>query len=113
MKCYRNKEILISPNITIANTSFSRLKGLIGKRDLSSSGGLLITPCNQIHTYFMRFSIDCLFLSKDGKVVYLIEEMQPWKASRVITSAYQVLELPAGTVRLANITLGTYITFKE
>ncbi len=113
MKCFADDEVLICANLKVASNSLTRLRGLLGKMALLPGEGLLIIPCNMIHTYFMKFSIDCVFLAENGKVLHLIEALPPWKVSKRISSAYQVLELPSGTIRSNSISIGNYIMFKE
>lgn len=113
VKCFIDDEVFICDNLRVAGNSLSRLRGLLGKRALLPGEGLLIIPCNQIHTYFMRFSIDCVFLAENGEILHLIEALAPWKVSKRISLACQVLELPAGTIRSHKIAIGNYIMFKE
>ena len=60
--------------------------------------GLWIVPCPMIHTFFMRFAIDVLFLDKELRVRHVIENMSPWRMSRWVFSANSVLELPGGAL---------------
>jgi len=78
-----------------ADTFFRRLGGLLVLPRLQQGEGLLITPCQQIHTHFMRYSIDVLFLDKELKVIRT-QTMPPWRMSKFIRQAHHVLELPAG-----------------
>jgi len=91
---------IIVSNLIIADRFFSRVKGLIGKKSLSKEEGLLITKCNSIHTFFMKFPIDVLFLKKENKssfrVVKKIEKMEPFRLSPLVLKADTVLELKAG-----------------
>lgn len=112
MKCYKNKKI-ISGHVDIADTSMKRLVGLLNKKSLSPQASLLITPCSQIHTCFMRFSIDCIFLNHENTVVHIIETMRPWKISKHISLSHKVLEMPAGTVSRMDISIGDCLIFKE
>ncbi len=82
-----------------AATFATRLRGLLGRDALDEGEGLLIEPCSGIHTFFMRFSIDVLFLDDDGRVVQALDAVAPWRASRIYPKARKVLELPAGTSR--------------
>lgn len=77
---------------------WERLVGLMGRRGLPDGGGLHIVPCNGIHSFFMRFPFDAVFLDRELKVVHCVEAMVPWRATAVIRGAHSVLELPAGTV---------------
>ena len=72
----------------------------------------MIEPCTSIHTFFMRFTIDALFVAKDGRVVRAIAELRPWRATRVYPSAALVIELPAGTLRRTATAEGDALAFE-
>ncbi len=79
-------------------TSFAkRLKGLIGRSRFEAGEGLQIAPCNSIHTFFMRFAVDVIFLDGAGRVLRIWPRVRPWRAL-ACPDAKSVLELPAGTV---------------
>jgi uncharacterized membrane protein (UPF0127 family) len=79
----------------LAETPLTRLKGLLGRRELPQGEGLLLRPASSIHMFFMRFPIDAVWLDRELRVVGLTHELQPWRtASR--RGAKAVLELPAG-----------------
>jgi uncharacterized membrane protein (UPF0127 family) len=59
--------------------------------------GLLIVPCNSVHSNFMSFTIDVLYVDKVQKVVAVDEEMAPWRFGRIRRGVHFVIELPAGT----------------
>jgi len=71
---------------------------LMWKRRLSDNEGLLLTPCNSLHTMFMRFPIDVLFLDNDFTVVKTIENLKPWRVTSICKNSCQVVELKAGSV---------------
>ena len=73
------REIILGVDAEIAETFVERAKGLIGRRGLASATGMLITKCNCIHTFFMRFAIDATFLDKSGKVVKVVKGIRPWR----------------------------------
>ena len=75
----------------------SRLKGLLGRSRLNPGEGLHIAPCNSIHTFFMRFPIDVIFLDGAGRVVQVRSALKPWRAI-ICLGAQSALELPAGIV---------------
>ncbi len=83
---------------TIADNVWSRLRGLIGHRPLEAGEGLMIKPCNSIHTFFMGFPIDVVYVSEDGEVVGLAERLVPYRIGPIVRKASFVLELPAGTI---------------
>ncbi len=78
--------------------SATRKKGLLGRDRLEPGTGLVIAPCGGIHTWFMRFPIDVLFVARDGRVVKVRHAVKPWRVTLAL-SAFCVIELPAGTAR--------------
>ena len=82
----------------VAVSFWARLRGLIGSKPLEQGEGLLIIPCNSIHTHFMSFPIDVLFVSQEQKVVAVQQALQPWRFGGTHRAARFVIELPAGTV---------------
>ena len=76
-------EKIISNKVNLANDTASRMIGLLKSDGLDEGESLLIEPCNSIHTFFMKFNIDVLFLDKNFKVVKVFRDMPPWR----ITSA--------------------------
>lgn len=91
-------EQFISQQTRLANNPISRMIGLMFKKEMKNYDGLLIRPCNSIHTFFMRFSIDAVFLNKDFKVIRIYRDLKPWRMTTIIWKANQVLELKAGTL---------------
>ena len=63
----------------VAEGVFERMRGLIGRTALASGKGMLITKCNCIHTFFMRFPIDATFLDRKGNVVKTVKGIRPWR----------------------------------
>lgn len=101
----RSKKNMIIRNLHVADGFWSRLKGLMRKRDLPEDEGLLIVPCNSVHSMFMRFPIDLLFLDRDFKVIKIVEVFKPWKATPIIRGCYQVVELRAGVVKKMGVSI--------
>lgn len=99
------KNTIVTNTEEIANTFFKRLKGLLGRNHLPEDHGMLIYPCKQIHSFFMKFPFDAVFLTRDNQVVYTIENMEPKKISPLIPEAFSVLELPTNTIRKSKIEL--------
>jgi uncharacterized membrane protein (UPF0127 family) len=90
---------------TVAHRMWPRMRGLLGKRSLESGEGLLIRPAPSIHTFFMRFPIDVVFLSRQGEVLKVAERVPPWRA-RSCRHSYAVLELAAGEAGRRGIAVG-------
>lgn len=92
------------------DTFWRRLRGLLGRGALTPDEGFLLAPCNAIHTFFMKFPIDVVFLDAEGQVVGVIESLPPWRW-RINTRGRAVLELSAGTVNRARLRQGDQIRF--
>ena len=84
---------------------FKRLAGFMFLKRPAAGGecGLLIPNCRQIHTFFMRFSIDLFFLDKDMNTIKTVRGLKPWKISPFVHNAKFVLEVPAGLLFSPNL----------
>lgn len=82
----------------VADGFWTRLRGLIGHRPLEAGEGLMIKPCNSVHTFFMGFPIDVVYVCDAGEVVGLAPELAPYRMGPIVREARLVLELPAGTI---------------
>ncbi len=102
----KTKNTLLVKNCWCANSFLKRFLGLMGKHHLEDSSGLILVPCNSIHTYFMRFSIDVIFVNKNNKVIYLLENFKPWKLSKIIKNSASVIELKGGTIKESLTSVG-------
>lgn len=94
---------VLASKVKTANTFILRLKGLIGKKELEDGEGLLLMGCPSIHCFFMKISIDAVYLSRDMTVLG-VETLSPWKIGKRIKGTAHVLELSAGiaTVEAGN-----------
>lgn len=90
----------------VANSHVKRAIGLLGRSSLPPGGGLLLQPCQSIHTFFMRFPIDVVFVNGDGRIVHIVENMGPNKVSKINLKARYALEMPAGTVSATSTQIG-------
>jgi uncharacterized protein len=89
----------------VADRMLPRMKGLLGRRELPSGEGMLIRPAPSIHTFFMRFPIDVVFLARDGEVLKVSSNVKPWRA-RSCRRAHSVLELAAGEAERRSVARG-------
>jgi uncharacterized protein len=80
----------------VADSMATRSKGLLGRASLSSGDALLIEPCNSVHTSFMRFAIDVIYLDAEDNVLKVIRKMKPFRFSWGGLSAKRVVELASG-----------------
>jgi uncharacterized membrane protein (UPF0127 family) len=89
-----NGEVVVDQCV-VADGPVSRMKGLLGRSELRPGEGLLLRPASAIHTCFMRFPIDAVFLDGGLRVLGISDELRPWRAASR-RGAHAVLELPAG-----------------
>jgi uncharacterized membrane protein (UPF0127 family) len=101
---------VVAEHVEVARSFFSRFLGLMGRKSLPLGHGLWLEPCADIHMFFMRFPIDAVFVDKTGKVLHLEHGIKPWRISKFVRGGRAVLELPAGTIEQAGVTLGDVIS---
>lgn len=88
---------VIAENILIASDPASQLVGLMFRESPpQNSNGLLLDPCRSIHTCFMKYDLDIIFLNKKNKVVKVIRNMKPWRMTWIYFTAKKTLELRGG-----------------
>lgn len=88
-----------------ADSFLTRLGGLLARPRLQAGEALLLTPCNSVHTCFMRYAIDVVFLDAEGRVLRCVESLAPWRAA-LCWPARQALELAAGQARVQGLVPG-------
>jgi len=84
--------------VELAVTRASRRRGLLGRDALDFSAGMMLAPCAAVHTAFMRFPIDVMFVNRDGVVRKIVRDLKPWRMA-ASPGAYAVIELAAGVER--------------
>ncbi len=89
----------------LAETALTRMRGLLGRRELPSGEGILLKPASSVHMAFMRFPIDAVFLDRDLRVVKIAADLQPWRVAGS-RGAKAVLEIPAGEAARRGLTVG-------
>lgn len=91
-----NNGASLADKACLAGTFLARFKGLMGRSALSPGEALVIKPCNSVHTFFMKFPIDLLFLDENYVVLKTMENVKPFRLSPVVKKSRMVVELPAG-----------------
>lgn len=94
----------------MADTPWQRFMGLMGKRELQAGAGLYLRPCSSIHMFFMRMSVDAVFVDKDDVVVRMYPSLRPWRVTRVVRKAKACIELPPGSAAAAGVKVGDRLT---
>ena len=103
---------VIAERVVIAGGMWSRFCGLMGRGSLPESHGLMLAPCSSVHTFFMRFPLDVIFLDREGRVVKVAAAMRPWRTA-LGGGGRDALELNAGEASRLGITPGDRILFVD
>jgi uncharacterized membrane protein (UPF0127 family) len=98
----------IATRVVAAFDSTSRRQGLLGRTGIPPGDALVLAPCSSVHTAFMRFPLDLVFLDRAGRVVKTSEAVRPWRI-RVAWRAFAVVELATGSVARSGTQLGDVV----
>ena len=101
-----DRGLVLGDRVTVARTPQARLRGLLGRATLGPGEGLLLRPCNGIHTWGMRFSIDVVFVDAESIVVRIESALPPGRMIPWVRRACQALELPPGTAAAVGLVPG-------
>jgi uncharacterized protein len=108
----QSKNTILASNAILAATPWLRMKGLLGRKIVGPSEALVLKPCNSIHTLFMRFSIDVIFVDQAFKVVAAIAGLKPYRLSKIYFSARCAIELPTGVIASSRTSVGDTLRFE-
>ncbi|MFL5930030.1 MAG: DUF192 domain-containing protein [Gaiellaceae bacterium] len=106
----RTDGVVVCEECLVAATPFTRMRGLLGRSSLPSGQGILLRPAASVHTFFMRFSIDVVFLDAELRVVAIAADLRPWRAAGK-RGARAVVELPAGECERRGLEVGDQLRF--
>jgi uncharacterized protein len=101
---------VLATRLEVADSGPKRNKGLLGRKGLAAGEGLWIIPCESVHTFFMQFPIDLVYLDRKHVIKKVREGVPPWRIS-VCFSAHSILELPSGTIRSTETRTGDTLEF--
>ncbi len=104
---------VLATRAEVARGPWGRGVGLLGRAGLGEGEGLVLEPCNSVHTWFMRFVIDVLVLDAQGQVLDLRAEMRPWGMTWPVAGGRVVVELPAGTLARTRTERGDSVVREE
>jgi uncharacterized membrane protein (UPF0127 family) len=107
------KRTELASEVLLARSLWTKFWGLMGRQPLPDGQGLLLRPCTSVHTFFMRFPIDVIFLDKTNKVVKIIPAMKPWRAALGGRGAHSALELNGGSAESAGLEVGDMLAIAE
>jgi uncharacterized membrane protein (UPF0127 family) len=106
----QTRNTLLAACMEVADSSAKRNKGLLGRESLASGEGLWIRPCESVHTFWMRFPIDLVYIDRNNRIRKLVSAVPAWRLSACLT-AHSVLELPSGTIRATQSRVGDMLEF--
>lgn len=111
----RTRGTRLASDVRVADTYWSRLRGLIGTVEPKFQLGqaLWIVPCRGVHTFAMRFPLDLIYLDSGGGVIELLHNVRPWRVAPVKMRAASVLELPVGAIRDSGTEAGDRIEVRS
>jgi uncharacterized membrane protein (UPF0127 family) len=100
----RSRQV-IARDVELALTRRARRKGLLQRSSLDVHAALMLAPCFMVHTAFMQFAIDLIFVDRTGRVRHLVRRLPPWRMAACPT-AWATIELAAGTLERHDIVVG-------
>ena len=103
---------VLVPNLEIAVESATRKKGLLGRAGLEAGAALVIAPTNAVHTFFMRFPIDIVFVARDGAIVKVSRAVPAWRMAAA-WRGYAVVDLAAGGAEFCHLTVGRRVSVRR
>ena len=104
---------IVVENLKIATGLFSRAIGLLGKRSINADFGIMFPKCRSIHTHFMMFPIDIIFVDDKNCITELFRTLKPWKIllARNKKSCH-IIEMAVGTIEKSKLTIGSQLELK-
>lgn len=97
----------------LANTFWSRLRGLLGASPLQKEEGLILVGEKSIHTFFMSFAIDVVYIDKNYRVVRADPNMVPYRIGPLVVQSAYVLEMPVGAIATTTTQVGDLLEFHD
>lgn len=110
--CNKTRNSVLADAAELADTSAKRNVGLLKHKSLEPGQGLWIVPCEAVHTFFMKFPIDLVYIDRKHRVRKTRANVRPWRISACLP-AHSVLELPAGTIAATATERGDQLEIKE
>jgi uncharacterized protein len=101
----RENGTIVCERCLLAETALTRMRGLLGRRQLPNGEGILLKPASSVHMAFMRFAIDAVFLDADLRVVKIAADLRPWRMAGA-RGAKSVLEIAAGEAARRGLSVG-------
>lgn len=108
-----SRQTVIISQGKMANNPWTRLRGLIGVRDLAEGQGIVIEPCRGVHCMFMSIPIDVIYVDKQNRVIALDRAMKPWAVGKIYGASRYVVEAPVGTIDRTQTEVGDQLKLTQ
>lgn len=105
------RSTVLGSTIRVAESSWARLRGMLGRPRPGTGEGMLLAPCRGVHMYGMRYPLDVVFLDQEGVVVAVFPALPPGTRTPLIRAAAFALELPVGTVEATGTLVGDALSW--
>lgn len=102
----RTKGTVLGSRIRLADDLWARLRGFIFRGGPDAGEGLLLSPCQAVHMFGVRFPLDVVFIDENGRVVSVFAALAPMRWTPIQRSASHALELPEGTIAKTRTEVG-------
>ena len=103
---------VLARELELASDSRSRNRGLLGRSGIAEGTAMIIAPCNAVHTFFMRFTIDVVFADRHGTVVKLCRNLKPWRMG-IGVAGFAAIELCAGAIDQSGVVKGDRLSIAQ
>ena len=108
-----NSGRVVLKRLEVGQGVWQRSVGLIGRASLAPDSGLWLEPCNGVHTWFMRYAIDVVYLDRTGIVLHVAANVRPWRLCLPMKGCRSILELPSGAAERIGILVGSRYEIDE
>ncbi len=106
----RTRDVVLARSAMLADTVWTRMRGLLGRPCPGEGEGLVLVPCNQVHMFGMAYAIDVAFVSLDGKVLRVVRNLRPWRMTAPCMGARYTIEMASGA--MAELREGDVVSFE-
>lgn len=90
------RNLVLAERAELADNSWTRFWGLMGRRDVPAGTGLVLKPGGAIHMFFMRLPLDVIHIDKQGHVTHVLHAIKPWRLGPLFVGSGPTIELPVG-----------------
>ena len=108
----KTRNIILAGEALVADTALTRLRGLLGRPPLENSQALIIRPSQGIHTFFMSYPIDAIYVGSEGQIVRCLEHLRPFRFAPISLRTRFVAEFPAGTLKRTGTRVGDRVELR-